>query len=376
MKINLQSIVDNIPVINSSSNYWLVRADSGKYYQDFLMNGYIGLAWNDISLKFIKDSNNNTEKVKNKLKESEFIDHENTIEQSYGTWANQLIRFVNGLKLNDIVVVPSKQSEFFMVGKIISKPYEIKKSDLEEMTSDEYPTSDYLKRRKVRWIGRFARDEADTALYKMIYSQHTLSDINSYKPYINRALFDAYIEDNQLHVTFEVTQDAGIPASDLGRFMYQISDLYKIYDPQNDVITKVNVQSPGPIETIFKNTFKGALVVCALGLCSAIPYGGKFDIGNDLIGHVSFELPGVVNVREDNETKKLKNQEQKIKNNEEELKLEKEAVDQAVKMRVPISNLGLKLPKDVETQLQDQVNKKLKKENIKKHDKKIEDNNQ
>ena len=372
MKINLTSIVNKIPVIDSSSNYWLVRADSGKFYQDFLMNGYIGLAWNDISLKFIKDSNNDTEKIKNKLKHSEYIDHEDTNEQSYGTWANQLIKFVNGLKINDMVVVPSKQSEFFMVGKITSDPFEVKKKDLADMQSDEYPTSDYLKRRHVRWFGSFSRDEADTALYKMIYSQHTLSDINFYKPYINRALFDAYIEDNQLHITFKVTQDAGIPANDLGRFMYQISDLYKIYYPENDVITKVNVQSPGPIETIFKNVFKGALVVCALGLCSAIPYGGKFDIGNDVIGHVSFELPGVATVHQENEAKKLKNKEQEIKNNEEELKLEKDAVNQAVKMRVPISKLGLKLPKTVEAQLQEEVDRQIEKQK----DKQIKDNNQ
>lgn len=374
MKINLKSIVNKIPVIDSSSNYWLVRADSGKFYQDFLMNSYIGLAWNDISLKFIKESNNDTEKIKSKLKESKYIDHENTNEQSYGTWANQLIKFVNGLKINDIVVVPSKLSEFFLVGKIISDPYEIKKKDLVNFESDEYSTSDYLKRRHIKWIGNFSRDEADTALYKMIYSQHTLSDINSYKPYINRALFDAYIEDNQLHITFEVTQDAGILASDLGRFMYQISDLYQIYDPENDVITKVNVQSPGPIEIIFKNVFKGALIVCALGLCSAVPYGGKFDIGNDLVGHVSFELPGIANVHQKNESQKLKNEEQRIKNNEEELKLEKDAVNQAVKMRVPISKLGLKLPKTVEAQLQDEVDSQIKKEKNKKTNKKIENN--
>ena len=41
LKEIIENIKKEIPVLDSSSDYWLVRANSGEYYTDFNLNGYI-----------------------------------------------------------------------------------------------------------------------------------------------------------------------------------------------------------------------------------------------------------------------------------------------------------------------------------------------
>lgn len=60
---------DELPVLDSTIDYWLVRANSGEYYTDFNLNGYIGIGWNEITLKDIQDSDNDSNKLKNILKD-------------------------------------------------------------------------------------------------------------------------------------------------------------------------------------------------------------------------------------------------------------------------------------------------------------------
>lgn len=362
MELNIQNIIDEIPVIDSSSDYWLVRSNSGDYYTDFFMNNYVGVGWNHVTMADINHANNDSTVIKTLLKNHVRENGDNpddTAEQSYGTWANQLIKFTKSLKINDIVIVPSESSEYFLVGNIVTDTYELDDAELEEISSStkNYKVSRYMKRRKVKWLGRFSRDKADTALYKMIYSQHTLSNVNGYKSYINRAMFDAYIEDDELHLTFDVTQQEGIDSEYLGQFMYQISKLAKSFDSETKVIAKLNVQSPGSIEAVFKKVGIGIAVVACIGLASAVPYGGEFKIGNDLIGELQFEIPGLLVQHEKVKDASIAANDE---HNEKTLKIEKEAVDTAVELKVPISELGLNLPDSVQKSLQAEVNRREK----------------
>ena len=38
----------NIPMIDKNRKYWLVRTESGKFFEDFLFNNYIALGWDKI----------------------------------------------------------------------------------------------------------------------------------------------------------------------------------------------------------------------------------------------------------------------------------------------------------------------------------------
>lgn len=337
-----------------------IRTQGGDYYTDFQLNNYVGIGFNEISLSDIKEANNSSEALKEKVIRS-YKEINNTNEMSQpGKIANQLLRFANGIRENDMVVVPSESSQFLLVGIATGSAYELSKEEIESIEkTDNYKKSDYRKRLNIRWIGSFDRDKADSKLYKMIFSQHTLSNINSYKQYINRALFPVYIEDEQLHLTFEVTNTENINGLYLGQFIYFYTTIYNLLYPEDNLEIKVNVQSPGPIESISKNVGKGLVTFSIVAALLTIPYGGSFKIGNDILGTIELQTPGLVNGKTEIEVKKAKLEEQNLVNDKQKLQNIEEAINLAVKLKVPVSQLGIELPKDLIEEIQDEVDKKI-----------------
>ena len=39
----------NIAVINKNKKIWMLRTESGRYYQDFTTNKYVALGWNNMA---------------------------------------------------------------------------------------------------------------------------------------------------------------------------------------------------------------------------------------------------------------------------------------------------------------------------------------
>ncbi|HHQ3739202.1 TPA: hypothetical protein ACSPT7_001499 [Streptococcus pneumoniae] len=293
LKEIIENIKKEIPVLDSSTDYWLVRANSGEYYTDFNLNGYIGIGWNEITLEDIRRADNNSNVLKEILKEKlTFQDDSEPSENKYGITAGQLLRFVNNIKRNDIVVVPSEGSERFLVGKVTGPLYELNQSQLEEYKSEEltHNRSDFAKRWKVYWLGWFNRSDADSALYKMIYSHATLSNINDYKPFINRALFPCYIEDEKLYISYHVTEEKDIQGVYLGQFVYQYSLLTRLLFPETRVDSKINVQSEGIIELITHTVNYGLIISAILSGAIVLTSGGKLKFMG-----LELEVPGLIN---------------------------------------------------------------------------------
>lgn len=371
LKNALEKTYKEIPILDSSVDYWLIRAKSGTFYTDFNINNYVGIGWNEISLDDIKNVNNSAEAMKNILREKLIKsppEHENTNEEitlleddelvpsdyvqsekiitenQYGTWAGQLLRFVNNLKINDIVVVPSENSEFLLVGKIIGEVYELSDEDLKQQEfTKNYKKSDFKKRWPIRWFGSFDRNDADSKLYKMIYAQATLSSINDYKPFINRAIFPFYLQDNKLFISMHVSQPNDIDSEYLGQFIYQYSLLNKTINPESKVVSKVNVQSEGVIELISNLAPYGLGAFAILALILVAPYGGELKIFAQTL-----KIPGFLKGYQENRSTKLENDRKELEN----IQKAKELADD---LKVPISELGIKLP----TQLVNSLTKNI-----------------
>lgn len=100
-----------------------------------------------------------------------------------GSAAKQMIKFKNEIRPGHIILVPSQNSERFSVGEVVGEVYS-------EEKEQKLLACPYVKRRKIKWIGKFNRFKADPLLQKVVYAAHTVSDITQYKSYINRATFD------------------------------------------------------------------------------------------------------------------------------------------------------------------------------------------
>ncbi|GAX47269.1 hypothetical protein [Pseudolactococcus reticulitermitis] len=344
--INIDELLDNIPVIDHDVNYWFVRTNGGDYFTDFNINSYIGIDYNEITLEHISDSNNSTEILKNKINHIYYDQIKSEKINQTGKIATQLLRFVNRIEINDIIIIPSISSELFLVGRVISNAYEIPDSEIITTSKENihYKKSSYKKRINVKWIKSFSRDDADSKLYKMIFSHQVISDVNDYKIFINRALFPVYIEDDTLHIVFKVTKNDDINGASLGQFIYYYNLMYGYLFPGEKMEVKVNVQSPGPVETISKTALKGMFTFALLAYITSTPYGGKVTFGSQLLGNIEVDIPGLVKGYREDQTKKIEIKNKELELDDQKLKQIEKAIDLADKLKVPITELGIELP--------------------------------
>ena len=102
----------SIPSINKDTNFWMVRAKRGFFFDEFIRNNYIAIGWNSITKEMV--SQNLTRSQSDRLKAS--------IRSTYGeskpgTALNKCIRFCYELKTGDIaVIVDNNRIAFAYIG--------------------------------------------------------------------------------------------------------------------------------------------------------------------------------------------------------------------------------------------------------------------
>lgn len=260
--VSSEYISSALPAVAAEANYWLIRTAGGRFFNDFSVNNFVGIDWNKLSLKELKEFSTHKEKLIQKLqelypyKEEPNMDSKDGInkieikERTYTSWANQLLRFCNEVKAGDVVLIPDNSSKNFRVGYIVGNIFEESNNSSVFQDPSEYEKSRYIKRYSTRWFGTFLRDDADPAIYKMTNTHHVITNVNAYKPFINRVLFDAYREGNIGHYTFKVNQESDINAISYTKYTSSIVELIELIEPDPDMKLKTNVQSQGIVEII------------------------------------------------------------------------------------------------------------------------------
>jgi hypothetical protein len=269
LTIDVDKVIKNLPSLDTSVNYWLFRANGGQYYDDFNSGNYIGIGWDKISLKYLDQIKgpNAQDLLKAKISE-DYPD-----DKRPGSSASQILKFMYILKEDDLVLVPSESSVRYLIGRVTGKPYFEKDDEL----LDSRRHCPYRKRRKVKWIGVINRSEADSSLYKLVYAGHTMSSANDYKDFINRALFDSYIaNDQKMHSTFKVSTTDNVDMYKFSQFQYYLSSIHHLLFAKEKMNSKTNVQSPGPIEII--GALFGIAFVSTLLYFWLSPYTKKISI--------------------------------------------------------------------------------------------------
>ena len=270
-------VLSKLPRIDTSKNYWFFRANGGTYYHSFHIGNYIAIGWNFISLQDLKELSK--DQVKRKLEE-----FDKNISNP-GSAYNQMLKFANSIKIGDFVIVPSKAPNNLIVGKVVSEPY----TESEWRIDSESNYCPYNKRIQVDWLGVIENKDIDSKLYKLVYSGHTISDANQYKKYINRGLYDAYIDGNRMSVTFKVQEEMNIDAFAYSTFLHKTLTMSQILqeglDKHNEIILRTNVQSNGIIELLGNPEILCpiatvlTLSICGIYFGSAVKkHGGKLDV--------------------------------------------------------------------------------------------------
>lgn len=263
-----------IKELSNDKNYWFFRTNAGLYYADFALNNYIGLGWDKISdLSMFKVTNEDEEK---ELKETikTLVSQKYPDDNRAGLTAGQIIKFVNEMKIGDIVIIPDAGSHSISIGIVESDVYlqeTFNPSSLDELEEENlgYKQCPYIKRRNIKWITSASKYQIDPYLFKLFCAIHTISDANPYAKYIDRIMYPIYMKNNEIHITLNVEQEDSITARSMNKLLsgiLSILDNYtntEISQEADKLVLKVIVESPGKLEFI-----TGTLAGCAI--CSTL----------------------------------------------------------------------------------------------------------
>lgn len=313
-----------IKEISESTNYWLVRAQSGEFFDEFYENDYIGINWNEFSeIDLFSDANKETtiEEIKEKYPENKQAPH------TFG----QIKRFYDNLKIGDVVMVPNQGSKFIAFGIIKSDVYnvEVSQTDIEEGNCP------YIKRREVEWVKLKPRKSLDPTLFRMMQAHATISDASDYAEYIDRTMYSFYYKGDSSYLVLEVEQEGDIPLVQMVGALNAPLELADILvDPttgrtfsRDELNGKVRVQSVGAIAFISTGTAFALTILVGLFIVGVM--GGKIKFSKTaekIEGEISSEglIEKIINYQDKKQARKA-----------EGIKLEIELAKENLQLKTP-----------------------------------------
>jgi len=352
----------NIDIFNDEQKYWFVRTNGGLYYNEYKTKGFIAFGINTVcDKKLLEDADTSKvakEQLVNKIKEAyknktqNFTTYTSIVAENNlslkkskkdniqtGLIINQLKRFMLEMKIGDIVLIPSSDSNNITFGKITSEYYVDKTSPLEGFLEDN--KCPFFKRINVKWIKTIKKKNLDPYLYKVIYSHHSITDVSYAKNYINRSLSDIYILNDKLHITFNVNRKTGIPVKSLLKFIGSFEKIAHSINLDQEYTNeiaqaevKLNLQSPGLIEYIVGIPIGIFILAASYATCAIAKRGGSINIAYNkakIALNINAELEKKYNI-----TKTYEETTEKITSNNGEVK----------ELRKTIEKLEITLPNE------------------------------
>ncbi|MCD0475590.1 hypothetical protein LPB87_14415 [Flavobacterium sp. EDS] len=256
-----ENLTNQFENLESDKNYWFIRTMKGRNFAPFLNNSFIGINWNYVTATNLRELNER--EIKNIIAANERDSRGNLYDPvstrgktKITSIYNKLIRFKE-LKAGDMVVIPSSSSNLLAFGVI---------TDDEIFNNFDDDVCDFHKRRHVHWITSKHLEELDSIFYKMIFSLHAISNINSYSSYIDKIVSSVFVKDDKSHLILNVRQEGDINYDSLNGVLQNvrsltelINDSFHFQEDLSNNSVKLNIQSPGTIEFIY-NTGRSLLL--------------------------------------------------------------------------------------------------------------------
>lgn len=315
MEINDGVIEADFLEIPNTTKYWFVRAGSkAEYYRDFKLNNFIAIGDNEIKLNTLKDIPElfkitdevlkdrykhifneqyifllqESSKYKN-MEKSDQADEVEKTKRSSTISSNKTFSFVEEMNIGDIILVPYKRSEVFLIGIVVSDVFDEKIDHEYVGPQDDYAISDYEKKRKVIWLKEISQSDLPEKLLWIQTGQRAIFNITDNANDVNPILSNEFIYDGYAHIRVNVGTPEKINTTNWLQYQLVISENSE--GKADDIFQKNKVQSIGHIvvETLFENWESLLLVGAAL-------FGEiDFEISGKKIkthGPLSFLVPG------------------------------------------------------------------------------------
>lgn len=288
----------SVQTITDETNFWMVRTKKGFFYREFITKQYIALAWNIIDSS---TSMNDTKAL------SEYITQKYPEIKRPAFVINKCKNFISEIKEGDIILIPSQGTTmvtFARAGKYFeddSQTYDKERLAILDIENGNSHINDvpcpYKKRRHIEVITTVASSTLNYHLFRAITNYHGISNLKDYASIILNHLYPCYAYNNNLYFTFNVRSDKDLPITEICSFMKSTSDIIikGMGMPEDNVKTKINLNSPGDISIILLNAFDFLKDNWKFFVGAVVVIGG----GSIKIGGVSIDSPSVLKTIKD-----------------------------------------------------------------------------
>ncbi|HAQ5715046.1 MAG: NERD domain-containing protein [Enterococcus faecium] len=239
-----------IPILEipKDTQYWVVRADGGKYYDDFLENNFIAIGDDKITKSFLE--NKQKQDGFHDLKSVEILKviyeekYPDLKPQSCTLYSKRLYSFIFEMTIGDIVIVPSKNSNFFLIGVVDSEMYD-GSSGIEDSEKTGIKACPFIKRRTVTWIKEIGRSSLPQKMYWVLSAHQTIFNVTDFSREVNSLLSFIVKFGEEVTASCFVSTDKGITIKD----WHQLTSILieTTGEDSDEIDMKIDVQSPGDI---------------------------------------------------------------------------------------------------------------------------------
>lgn len=280
----------DIPVIPSTRRYWLIRTERGKFYRDFKENGYVAIGWDHFTNLDDLKSAALASQVKEKL--TGIFKKVYPNEKRPGLAINQMIKFVTDISIEDVIIIPSANSNEISIGVVTSKPYtespNVNNTSCLDIEKPEYEECRFIKRIRVKWLTKIKKTNVDLRLSKLLNARNTITQADIYSHFIDRSIYALYYKNGNVHLTLQVEKKEDVTVDEFAELLSSIKGLvnaYAVPDEHKTLAMKSRVESPGPVELI-GDAVAISLIAAAIGY---LRYGGKLSFKIPFL-HIHFSL--------------------------------------------------------------------------------------
>lgn len=247
-----------VPVIPDDTRFWMIRTQKGYFYQEFMSKEFVAIAWNNIS-----ESTDFSEQARERLSDDIMLNYPEI--QRPSTVINKCHNFICEVKEGDILVIPSKGSEyitFALAGQYYednSKTVELENKVIYRIKNNDVDINDvscpYKKRRVITILRTVRSEQLNYSLYRAISNYHGISNFDTYAHQILNCLYNCYVFKGSAVLVYNVTKNTPIKPRELSGLLYSNTEcLSKIID-EDKISTQVSLNSPGDAIYILEDIY-------------------------------------------------------------------------------------------------------------------------
>lgn len=286
----------SVPVISDETRFWMVRTQKGYFYTEFITKKFVAIAWNTID-----KTTDFSEQSRESLQDRIMIDYPEIHRPS--TVVNKCSHFIHDIKSGDILVIPSKGSEyvtFAIAGEYFEesgKTVALENTVIERIRNNDVSINDvscpYKKRRKIKLLRTIRGEDLSFALYRALSNYHGLSNLDSYSRQILNTLYNCYSFQGTASIVYNIRKTEPIKPSELSGLLYSNTSCLSMIISEEYISTQITLNSPGDIIYNIKEIWNlardnwtvifGLLVVLGGGSILSFKINGIIDIVKSIL---------------------------------------------------------------------------------------------